>query len=107
MFSLGLLYSPVFILAPAGEKIDINLIAIMIFCGAWGFISLANLALHILGKRNWLGHPVQWFGLLLGITACIVLATMAKTITMLLVFVGPIIAVAHLLYLSKKCTQVA
>lgn len=78
----------------------------MIFCGTWGFISLANLALHTLSKRNWLGHPVQWFGILLGIAACgIALSTMAKTKIMLLIFVGPIIAVVHLLYLSKKCTQ--
>ena len=75
----------------------------MIFCGTWGFISMTNLALHILSKSNWVGHPVQWFGILLGITACgIALSTMEKTKMIMWVFVGPIIAVAHLLYLSKK-----
>ena len=78
----------------------------MIFCGTWGFISLINLALHVLSKRDWLGPPVQWFGLLLGIVACgIGLSTMTKPNVMLWVFIGPIIAVIHLLYLSKKRTQ--
>ena len=106
ILSLGLLYSPVFIFGFVSGKGDFSINALMIFCGTWGFISLANLALHILRKRNWLGHPAQWFGMLLGITACgIGLSNMEKINIMLLVFVGPIIAVIHLLYLSKKYTH--
>lgn len=106
MLLVGLVYSPVFVLAFFSESADWDIGAIMIFCGAWGFISLINLALHVLSKRDWLGHPVQWFGLLLGIVACgIGLSTMAKPNSMLWVFIGPIIAVVHLLYLSNKRTQ--
>ena len=104
---LGLLYSPVFIFGSVSGRGDWHIAALMIFCGTWGFISLVNLALHTLSKRNWLGHPVQWFGILLGIVACgIGLFTMAETKIMLLIFVGPIIAVVHLLYLSKTTNGV-
>lgn len=106
MLLLGLLYSPVFIFGSVSGKGDWYIGALMIIFGTWGFISLANLALHILRKRNWPGHPVQWFGIILGIAACgIALSTVAKTKIMLLLFIGPIIAIVHLLYLSKKYTQ--
>ena len=106
MLSLGLLYLPAFIFGSVSGIGDWHIGVLMIFCGTWGFISLSNLSLHILSKRNWVGHPVQWFGILLGIAACgIALSTMATTKIMLLIFIGPIITVVHLLYLSKKCTQ--
>ncbi|WP_198263187.1 hypothetical protein [sulfur-oxidizing endosymbiont of Gigantopelta aegis] len=108
MLSVGLLYSPVFLFGSVSIEGDWYIGALIIFCGTWGFISLGNLALHILSKRNWLGHPVQWFGILLGIAASgIGLSTMTNTNFMLWVFVAPIIAALHLLYLSKKCTQIS
>jgi len=84
MLSVGLVYLPAFILASVSERGDWDIGVLIIFFGVWGFVSLINLALHILSKRNWLGHPVQWFGILLGIAACgIGLFTMAKTNIML------------------------
>lgn len=69
-------------------------------------MSLANLALHVLRRRNWPGHPIQWFGLLCGITTSVIaIYFMEKANIELLIFVGPVIALAHLLHLSKKCTQ--
>ncbi|MDX2367156.1 MAG: hypothetical protein QNK36_01910 [Colwellia sp.] len=106
ILSVGLLYLPAFIFGSISGRGDWYIGALMIFCGTWGFISLVNLALNILSKRNWMGHSVQWFGILLGITACgIALFTMANTKIMLLIFVGPIIAVVHLLYLSKNAPK--
>ena len=76
----------------------------MIICGLWGLISLSNLVLNIFSKENkWPGLPLQWFGVTLGIGACIIgLFTMAETKIMIFVFIGPVIAAAHLLYLSKN-----
>ncbi|WP_211483678.1 hypothetical protein, partial [Azotobacter chroococcum] len=64
---------------------------------------LANLAWHTLGKKNWPGHPIQWFGITTGLTVCAIgLSTIKGSAIMFFIFLGPIIATAHLLYLSKR-----
>ena len=105
ILSLGLLFSPVFIFGPLTGRGDWGIGALMIFCGTWGSISLLNLALHVLREKYWPGHRIQWLGLVMGITACGIAVFLTKDKTMMLVYSGPIIAVVHLLYLSKKCTQ--
>ncbi len=75
----------------------------MTICGVWGSISLFNLAWHTLSKGNdWPGHPMQWFGITIGLITCMGgLFYSSENNIMLAVFGGPIIATAHLLYLSK------
>lgn len=107
ILSLGLLYSPVFIFGPITGRGDWSIGALMIFCGTWGSLSLVNLALHVLRENNWPGQRIQWFGLILGIIACGIALLITKDKFMMLVYSGPIIAVVHLLYLSKKCTQIS
>jgi hypothetical protein len=79
----------------------------MIICGTWGSISLINLALHVLRKISWSGKRIQWFGLTLGIIACSIAIVMTKDKFMMLVYSGPIIAVVHLLYISKRHAQIS
>lgn len=101
LLTLGTLYLPVFLMGPASG--DWRTGAAMILCGAWGSISLANLAWHTLGKKNWPGHPIQWFGITTGLTVCTIgLSTIKGSAIMFFIFLGPIIATAHLLYLSKR-----
>ncbi len=102
----GLLYSPAFIIGYLSGRASWQIGGLLIIFGTWGFISIANLALHVLRRKNWPGQPVQWFGLLCGIAASVIALTqMEKVDIKLLIFVGPIIALVHLLYLSKKCIQ--
>lgn len=104
LLSLGFIYLPVFLLGATSGGGDWCLGSLMILCGAWGSISLANLAWHTLSKNsNWPGRPIQWFGIATGVAACILgLANLADSKIMLFVFSGPIIATVHLLYLSKR-----
>ena len=106
ILSFGLLYSPIFVLGSLAGKAPWQVGAILIICGTWGFISLANLALHVLRRRNWPGRLVQWFGLICGIAAAVIaISLMEKANIEILIFLGPIIALAHLLYLTKNFSQ--
>jgi len=106
ILSLGVIYLPALLFGSASGEGDWHIGLLMVCFGLWGFISLVNLARHTISKENnWDGRPVQWFGLILGFVACIIaLSTMATNIIMLFVFIGPVIAAAHLLYLSKQCS---
>lgn len=104
LLSLGFLYLPVFLLGSTSGSGDWRLGSLMILCGAWGALSLTNLAWQTLSKKsNWPGRPIQWFGIATGVAACILgLANLADSKIMLSIFSGPIIATVHLLYLSKR-----
>lgn len=103
LLSLGLLYLPIFLMGSFSGGGDWRLGALMILCGTWGTISLANLAWYTLRqKSNWPGRPIQWFGIAIGLVACIFgLANLAGSKIMIFIFFGPIIVTVHLLYLSK------
>ena len=103
LVALGALYLPVFLTGSASGTGDWRTGVAMILCGVWGSISLANLAWHTLGKKNWPGHPIQWFGITTGLTVCAIgLSTIKGSAIMFFIFLGPIIDTAHFLYLSKR-----
>lgn len=104
---LGVLFLPaslLFLSAPTSCSGDLPLMPIMIISGVWGSISLTNLAWNTFSRtRKWPGRPIQWFGIALGIISCIIgLSTFSTSEGMALIFVGPIITTAHLLYLSRN-----
>lgn len=84
---------------------DWSVASLITICGAWGVISLANLARYAYKKEGeWPGRPTQWLGILMGLSACGVgMLTSAGNYIVLAVFAGPAIATAHLLYLAKFC----
>lgn len=71
---LGIIYFPVFLIGFASDSGDWRIGALMILCGTWGSLSLANLAWHTFGKANndWPGRPIQWLGIATGLAACII-----------------------------------
>lgn len=106
MLAFGLLYSPLLLLATFTNKTtQFPITTVMVFFGTWGFVSLLNLVLHVFRKKHWNATRYQWLGIVMGIAACIIGLFNMKKASMLLFFIGPIIAGIHLLYLSKKYNQ--
>jgi len=102
---IGVMYLPAFLLAAVTvDSGDWGIGALMVICGLWGLISLASLVWHTFRKRSrWPGHPIQMAGLTIGCCACIIgLVTAGERTLLLFVFMAPLIATAHLLYLNKK-----
>jgi len=109
LLGLGFIYLPASLLGAASGKGDWHIGLMLTLCGAWGLISLANLAWYTFGKRcSWPGKPIQWAGIVIGFFSCIIgLVTFGERPIMLFVFAGPLIATAHLLYLTKKWSVVS
>lgn len=104
LIGLGILFLPALLIGATSSGNGWIIGALMIICGLWGLIALASLAWHALKKENgWSGRPMQWVGLLMGLASCIAgFATTTKHGVIDLIFLGPIIATLHLLYLSHK-----
>ena len=106
LLALGIIFLPTsltaLIFSPSNSGV-LPIVALITACGAWGTISLASLARYAYSKeRSWPGRPIQWFGILLGLAACSVgLLTSTEHYIISIVFAGPIITTAHLLYLSR------
>ena len=106
LLGFGLIYLPTALTAAFfSSKSDPWVVAfIMIVSGLWGTISLANLARHVYFRREWWpGRKTQWLGILLGLGGCAFGAfSSANNPVILLIFIGPVIATLHLLYVSKS-----
>ncbi|XFB05052.1 hypothetical protein AAGT13_12730, partial [Azotobacter salinestris] len=103
LLTLGALYLPALLMGSVSGTGDWRTGAAIILCGVWGSISLANLAWHTFSESNWPGRPTQWLGITTGLTVCAIgLSIIKDSVIMFFIFLGPIIATAHLLYLSKS-----
>jgi hypothetical protein len=107
LLALGIIFLPAsltaLIFSPLNSG-DLPIASLITIFGTWGAISFASLARYAYSKeRSWPGRPIQWFGILLGLAACTVgLLTSTEHYIIFTFFAGPIIATAHLLYLSKS-----
>src|SRR5690554_4503674 len=103
---LGITYLPLSLAMLVSGREGLYIFSLITISGMWGFISLASLTWHTFSYENkWPGRPIQWFGIALGVTACVMglsVSVLEKSEIMAFVFAGPILATAHLLYLSKK-----
>ena len=100
---LGISYLPISLAMLVSGREGLYVFSLITVCGIWGFISLTNLAWHTFShEEKWPGRSIQWFGIALGVTACVIgLSVLENSEIMVFVFAGPILATAHLLYLSK------
>lgn len=101
---LGITYLSISLAMLVSGREGLYIFSLITISGMWGFISLASLAWHTFSYENkWPGRPIQWFGIALGVTACVMgLSVLENSEIMAFIFAGPILATAHLLYLSKK-----
>ena len=75
--------------------------ASMIIGGAWGLYSLFKLTQYAIStETGQLEPPTQWLGIKAGILTCFAGIYYSSGL-MFIVFLGPIIATAHLVYLYK------
>ena len=84
---------------------DELLFLVMVFGGSWGMISLSNLSFHLLHKQPWAGTKVQWFGLVLGVLASAVACFVSYGSWIMVIFLLPMVALAHLLFLQARKTS--